>query len=80
MVAYLLCDLTSDQFDQKMNTENLGKCLQTLRHLYEDLNRKGTHCPNEAEFRAYDMMLYLNDSNVLRQVRFLPQFLKDVMT
>ncbi len=48
--------------------ENLTKCLQSLRHLYEDLSRKGIVCANEPEFRAYDVMLNLNDSNILRCV------------
>lgn len=48
-----------------MNTENLSKCLQTLRHMYDDLARKNVHCDTEPEFRAYDILLNLADSNVL---------------
>uniref|UniRef100_A0A6P7H8J5 Protein xmas-2-like n=1 Tax=Diabrotica virgifera virgifera TaxID=50390 RepID=A0A6P7H8J5_DIAVI len=40
-------------FDQKINTENLTKCLQTLKYMYHDLWLKGESCQNEAEFRAY---------------------------
>ncbi|CAI4228173.1 unnamed protein product [Auanema sp. JU1783] len=66
--AYQLCTLPVDQFDEKMNSENLGKCLQTLRHLYHDLEKRGIFFETEAEFRAYDVMLHFHDSNVLRQV------------
>lgn len=53
-------------FDEQMNTENLSKCLQTLRHMYDDLARKSVFCASESEFRAYDTLLNLADSNVLR--------------
>ncbi|KAJ8866951.1 hypothetical protein PR048_032813 [Dryococelus australis] len=52
-------------FDQKINTENLTKCLQTLKYMYEDMALKGQHCPCEAEFRAYTVLLNLNDSNFI---------------
>ncbi|CAI5449250.1 unnamed protein product [Caenorhabditis angaria] len=68
LFGYILCDLEVDHFDQKMNNENLGKCLQTLRHLYEDFERRGIKCVNEPEFRSYDVMMHMNDSNVFSQV------------
>ncbi|CAJ0580192.1 unnamed protein product, partial [Mesorhabditis spiculigera] len=78
--AYALCTLDIGQFDQNMNTENLGKSLQSLRHLYDDLRKKGIHCENESEFRAYDIMMHLHDTNTLtqalsyrREVRESPQ-------
>lgn len=45
--------------------EQLGKCLTTLRHMYEDLNEAGIACPNEAEFRAYGILAFLNDPKVV---------------
>ncbi|KAH7730645.1 Protein F20D12.2 [Aphelenchoides avenae] len=66
--AFRFAEYPATDFDQKMNTENLSKCLQTLRHMYEDLEKEGLYCENEAEFRAYDVMLNLTDSNVLSQV------------
>ncbi|VDO37571.1 unnamed protein product, partial [Haemonchus placei] len=71
LCAYKLCHLGFDRFDQNMNTENLAKCLQSLRHLYEDLGKLSS-CREtfntEAEFRGYDVMLHLHDSNIMRQV------------
>lgn len=55
-------------FDQKINTENLTKCLQTLKYMYDDLNLKGESCPNESEFRAYIILLNLNDGNFMWEV------------
>ncbi|KAK5978076.1 PCI domain-containing protein [Trichostrongylus colubriformis] len=68
LCAYKLCHLGFDRFDQNMNTENLAKCLQSLRHLYEDLEVQGETFETEAEFRGYDVMLHLHDSNIMRQV------------
>ncbi|KJH45074.1 hypothetical protein DICVIV_08891 [Dictyocaulus viviparus] len=69
LCAYKLCQLGFDKFDQNMNTENLAKCLQSLRHLYEDLRLQGNVFNTESEFRGYDVMLHLYDSNIFRQVK-----------
>lgn len=52
-------------FDNKINSENLTKCLQTLKYMYHDMSLKGIACPNEAEFRGYIILLNLNDANFL---------------
>uniref|UniRef100_A0A915EKG1 SAC3/GANP/THP3 conserved domain-containing protein n=1 Tax=Ditylenchus dipsaci TaxID=166011 RepID=A0A915EKG1_9BILA len=62
--SFWMANLDVSDFDPKMNRENLSKCLQTLRHMYEDLASQGVVSPNEAEFRGYDMLLNLCDSNV----------------
>lgn len=58
-------------FDQKINTENLTKCLQTLKYMYHDLELKGIYCKNEPEFRAYIILLNLNDGNFMWEVQQL---------
>ncbi|VDO67997.1 unnamed protein product [Heligmosomoides polygyrus] len=75
LCAYKLCHLGFDKFDQNMNTENLAKCLQSLRHLYEDLELQGEVFSTEAEMRGYDVMLHLHDSNIMRQVTLLIRLL-----
>nr|CAI5842912.1 unnamed protein product [Callosobruchus analis] len=57
--------------DQKINTENLTKCLQTLKYMYHDLELKGDQCPNEAEFRAYVILLNLNNANFMWELQQL---------
>jgi len=52
-------------FDNKINSENLTKCLQTLKYMYHDMALKGITCPNEAEFRGYVILLNLNDANFM---------------
>ncbi|XP_076064109.1 uncharacterized protein LOC143038589 [Oratosquilla oratoria] len=63
--AARLCEEPPDVFDPKMNTENLTKCLQTLKHLYDDLQVKGQFCENEAKFRSYYMLLNLNEGDIM---------------
>ncbi|GJQ80915.1 hypothetical protein Trydic_g4732 [Trypoxylus dichotomus] len=58
-------------FDQKINTENLTKCLQTLKYMYHDLQLKNESCSNEPEFRAYVILLNLNDANFMWEVQQL---------
>ncbi|EFA02781.1 hypothetical protein TcasGA2_TC008518 [Tribolium castaneum] len=63
-------------FDQKINTENLTKCLQTLKYMYHDLALKGEDCTNEAEFRAYIILLNLNDGNFMWEVQQLKKHIQ----
>lgn len=63
--AERLCEEPADLYDAKMNTEHLTKSLQTLKELYHDLAEQGCHFPSEAEFRAYEMLLSLNDGEAI---------------
>jgi len=62
-----LCEEDMAVFDPKINNENLTKCLQTLKEMYGDLGSKqGELCRCEAEFRAYMVLMRLNDGDTLR--------------
>ncbi|GBM02164.1 Germinal-center associated nuclear protein [Araneus ventricosus] len=69
LCAELLSEEDTATFDPKINNENLTKCLQTLKHMYHDLQTKGIQCPNVAEFRAYDILLSLTEGETLRLVK-----------
>lgn len=60
-------------FDEKINTENLTKCLQTLKYMYHDLELKNEYCANESEFRGYVILLNMNDGNFMWEVQQLRQ-------
>lgn len=65
MCSERLVEEDSNNFSRKLNDENLTKCLQTLKHMYEDLHQEGVTCANEPEFRAYEVRVSLNvHSNV----------------
>ena len=64
-------------FEPKINDENLTKCIQSLKEFYYDLSLKGERCPNEAEFRCYDILLNLADSDILREVKHLSREIRE---
>ncbi|XP_029154907.1 uncharacterized protein LOC114927992 [Nylanderia fulva] len=68
-----LCAEDASVFDKKINSENLTKCLQTLKYMYQDLRLKGIICENESEFRAYIVLLNLNNGNFLYDLQQLPK-------
>ncbi|XP_074593118.1 RRM_XMAS2 and SAC3_GANP domain-containing protein xmas [Brevipalpus obovatus] len=75
--AQALSDEDASIFDPKINTENLNKCIQSLKDLYNDLNLKGQRCPNEPEFRAYYLLMNLGNSSVIREIKFFEKSLRD---
>ncbi|XP_053609649.1 uncharacterized protein xmas [Plodia interpunctella] len=66
-----LAGLQHSQFDPKLNTDNLAKCLQTLKHMYADVGPE--HKPSEAEFRGYIALLNLGDANFWWEIKQLPE-------
>ncbi|XP_053352443.1 germinal-center associated nuclear protein [Clarias gariepinus] len=73
--AHHLCQEPMMSFDAKINNENMTKCLQSLKEMYQDLATKDVYCPREAEFRQYSVLLKLNDGDILREIQ---QFRKEV--
>ncbi|XP_031824158.1 germinal-center associated nuclear protein [Sarcophilus harrisii] len=73
--AHSMCEEPMCSFDAKINHENMTKCLQSLKEMYQDLANKGVLCASEAEFRGYNVLLNLNKGDILREVQ---QFRPDV--
>ncbi|OXB61469.1 hypothetical protein ASZ78_010225 [Callipepla squamata] len=63
--AHHLCEEPMSSFDAKINNENMTKCLQSLKEMYQDLANKGIYCRSEAEFRGYSVLLNLNKGDIL---------------
>ncbi|CAL1527063.1 unnamed protein product [Lymnaea stagnalis] len=72
-----LCEEDMMTFDAKINNENLTKCLQTLKELYADLEKRQVYCPNEAEFRGYMVLMNLNEGDILREIQQLRPEIRD---
>lgn len=69
--AHCICRLIGEEDEillQQRNMEDLNESLYILTHIYDSLNKKTICCPNEAEFRAYTVLLNLNDNGILSQV------------
>ncbi|KAG2459011.1 GANP protein, partial [Polypterus senegalus] len=67
--AHHLCEEPMMSFDAKINNENMTKCLQSLKEMYQDLANKGIHCQGEPEFRQYMILVKLNEGDILREVQ-----------
>lgn len=67
--AHHLCEEHISSFDAKINNENMTKCLQSLKEMYQDLATRNVFCSREAEFRQYSVLLKLNDGDILREVQ-----------
>ena len=76
MCAERLVEEDNHNFDKKLNDENLTKCIQTLKHMYYDLGLESVRCPNEPEFRSYEVLLNLNDGDTLRRVQNLEPWVR----
>uniref|UniRef100_T1K4K9 PCI domain-containing protein n=1 Tax=Tetranychus urticae TaxID=32264 RepID=T1K4K9_TETUR len=70
--AHNMSEFTSSGFVEHLNFENLGKCLITLNHFYDDFSRRSIHCENEAEFRAYFLLYFSRSDIVMTVTRFDP--------
>lgn len=64
--AHFMCEEPMSSFDAKINNENMTKCLQSLKEMYQDLRGKGVSCAHEAEFQGYSVLLSLNKGDTLR--------------
>ncbi|XP_060088057.1 germinal-center associated nuclear protein [Heteronotia binoei] len=72
--SHHLCEEPMSSFDAKINNENMTKCLQSLKEMYQDLANKQIYCKNEPEFRGYNVLLNLNKGDILREVQqFRPE-------
>lgn len=60
------------EYSQQQELEQLNKALQTLTEIYQDVRNHGGICPNEAEFRAYQLISHFRDPELEREVETLP--------
>lgn len=54
-------------------------CLKTLCEIYDGLRKKGIKCPNEAEFRSYQLLMLMDGETFgqnLREISRLPDEVK----
>ncbi|EIE89091.1 hypothetical protein RO3G_13802 [Rhizopus delemar RA 99-880] len=63
-----MCGLDESKFSEQQEAEQLRKVLLSLMEFYEDLRGQGIETPNEAEFRAYDIITHIRDKDVARQI------------
>ncbi|CBQ73909.1 related to SAC3-leucine permease transcriptional regulator [Sporisorium reilianum SRZ2] len=68
----------AEGWSEQQELEQLRKTMRSLIEFYDDNRRKSSAgaaqqpCPNEAEFRAYNLLLHLRDPETLREAELLP--------
>lgn len=69
---HVLCEESS--FAAQQELEQLSKVLQSLNEFYDDLrlSSPSSFSPNEAEFRAYHLLVHLRDVDTVRAIQALP--------
>ncbi len=70
----------AEGWSEQQELEQLRKTMRSLIEFYDDDRRKSSangassgasqSCPNEAEFRAYNLLLHLRDPETLREASF----------
>ncbi|ORX92049.1 hypothetical protein K493DRAFT_303634 [Basidiobolus meristosporus CBS 931.73] len=71
LCLHQLCQ--SPNFSEQQEVEQLQKVLLSLQEFYEDLREDGISCPNEAEFRAYNIVMHLREPDIARQAQLYPR-------
>lgn len=62
-------DVAPENFVEQQEVEQLSKSLLSLIHAYEDCNLQNIPCENEAEFRAYYVLLNSSNPGILETVQ-----------
>ncbi|KAH8550254.1 SAC3/GANP/Nin1/mts3/eIF-3 p25 family-domain-containing protein [Umbelopsis sp. PMI_123] len=66
-----MCELDEEKFSEQQENEQLRKVLVSLAQFYDDLSKVGIYSDNEAEFRAYQILTYIRDQDVIRWAQTL---------
>ncbi|CDK28216.1 unnamed protein product [Kuraishia capsulata CBS 1993] len=69
---HIMAGANDPDYSQQQEIEQFTNSLQTLTHMYDDIRSRGGNCPNEAEFRAYEVLLNLKDTELDRKSQTLP--------
>lgn len=68
----------SEEWSEQQELEQLRKTIRSLTEFYADIRAQtGKSAPNEAEFRAYNLLLHHRDPETLREIETLPNIIFD---
>ncbi|OWB55485.1 hypothetical protein B5S28_g1357 [[Candida] boidinii] len=68
---HIMAGSNDPDYQQQQEVEQFENSLQTLTHMYDDIRSRGGNCPNEAEFRAYELLLKPKDTEIERKLHKL---------
>lgn len=74
---HVMAGVNDPDYQQQQEVEQFNNSLQTLTHMYQAVRSRGGYCPNEPEFRAYEIMSKIRDSELDRYLQTLPQYIQN---
>jgi len=78
LCAHIMPGSDQSDFSKQQEIEQFTKSLKTLTDIYDVVRSKGGKCANEAEFRAYNLLVHFRDPNLIHEIQNLPtRILKD---
>ncbi|KAG7842653.1 hypothetical protein KL941_005029 [Ogataea angusta] len=70
--SHVMAQANDPDYQQQQEIEQFNNSLQSLTHMYDDVRSRGGKCPNEPEFRAYELISKLKDTELDRNIQKLP--------
>lgn len=74
---HVMAGADDPDYQQQQELEQFNNSLKTLVNMYDDVKMRGGSCPNEPEFRAYEIIVKLKDFELERSVQNLPRHILD---
>lgn len=75
---HIMAGANDPDYQQQQELEQFNNSLKTLVNMYDDVKMRGGSCPNEPEFRAYEIIVKLKDFELERSIQKLqPHILSD---
>ena len=72
---HIMSGADDPDYQQQQEVEQFNNSLQTLTHMYNDVRSRGGKCINEPEFRAYELISKIKDSELDRYIQTLPEYI-----
>lgn len=73
---HVMSGANDPDYQQQQEVEQFNNSLQTLTHMYDDVRSRGGFCPNEPEFRAYELISKIKDTELDRYLQTLPHYIQ----
>lgn len=74
---HVMAGANDPDYQQQQEVEQFNNSLQTLTHMYDDVRSRGGFCPNESEFRAYELLSKIKDTELDRYLQTLPDYVQN---
>lgn len=74
---HIMAGSDDQDYQQQQEVEQFNNSLQTLTHMYNDIRSRSGFCPNEPEFRSYELISKIKDNELDRYLQTLPDYIQN---